>query len=218
MIQRFEDEYPETRLTSHPPLPTDASSDLPSPEDSTILKPAPSPHATPDLDSLDQADDPDATSSPLLRPASLSHRTSSTSLASRQAQEEGRMHRFGQKLRRDILRPEMEDHAHGTTGAEEDAPYLKELRRRLEHIEGPEIQDKVSRLGPDAVLAAIGASAEELARMEGKGGEGCKEVKAIRIRAMEIWREELDRAMEGKEGGKGPAHEVPTQGEVASTS
>ncbi|KAL9635713.1 MAG: hypothetical protein Q9164_003279, partial [Protoblastenia rupestris] len=173
MIQRFEDEYPETRLS--PPLPSTedaASNNTSSMDNRTILKPGPSDLTIPPP-SPDPIEEDTFLTSPLIRPASLSRRSSSPSLASRQAQEEGRMHRFGQRLRRDIFRPQTEDHAHGTTGTEEEASHLKDLRRRLEQLEGPEIEEKVTRLGPEAVLAAIGASAEKLAEAERKGeGEG----------------------------------------------
>ena len=65
------------------------------------------------------------------------------------------MHRFGQRIRRDIFRPQTEDHAHGTTGTEEEAEPLQELRRRLESLEGEEIRAKVEKYGPDATLEEI---------------------------------------------------------------
>ncbi|KAL9103034.1 MAG: hypothetical protein Q9163_001893 [Psora crenata] len=166
MIQRFEDEYPETRL-SPPPLSTNdtMSDNTCSLNNSTIFTAARSDLRVPPSSHEVFEDDP-STTTPLIRPASLSHRSSSPSLASRQAQEEGRMHRFGQRLRRDIFRPETEDHAHGTTGTEEEAAHIRDLRRRLELLEGPQIQEEVSRLGPEAVIAAIGASAEELAKVK----------------------------------------------------
>ena len=62
------------------------------------------------------------------------------------------MHRFGQRIKRDILRPQTEDYAHGTTGNEEEPEHLQELRRRLESLGGEEIKAKVERLGPEATL------------------------------------------------------------------
>ena len=189
MIQRFEDEYPETRLQPPPRASEDAISDISSSLDnSTLLKPAPSEPTIPPS-SPDMIEDDGSTTSPLIRPASLSRRSSSPSLASRQAQEEGRMHRFGQRLRRDILRPQGEDHAHGTTGTEEEAAHLKDLRQRLERLEGPEIQEKVTRLGPEAVLAAIGASAEELSLAEKRGSSEEEIMRQIRRRAQEIYQD-----------------------------
>ena len=194
MIQRFEDEYPETRLNAPPSSVDDATSDnYSSLDNSTILKPAPADTAA-IPSSPDALDDDTSTTSPLIRPASLSRRSSSPSLASRQAQEEGRMHRFGQRLRRDILRPETEDHAHGTTGAEEDAAHIRDLRSKLQQLEGAEIQEKVTRLGPEAVLAAIGANAEELAEAEKRGaGKEGDIVKEIRGKATEMCHDEVEK-------------------------
>ena len=157
MIQRFEDEYPETRIpppdglfaerpTATPVASTEGIlSEVSSLDNSTNnLKTA--------LASSPTEEDP---LSPLIRPASVSRRTSSPNLASRQAQEEGRMHRFGQRIKRDILRPQTEDFAHGTTGAEEEPEHIRELRQRLEGLEGEEIKAKIERLGPEAALQEI---------------------------------------------------------------
>lgn len=132
------------------------------------------------------------------------------------------MHRFGQRLRREILRPEVEDVLHGTSGTEIEPLHIADLRSRLEQLDGPAIQEKVSRLGPEAVLQAIGASAEELERLqrgelegtclEGRGEGGgapmdeeerrryCEEVKRIRERALAIYRDELEKPGPGRMG------------------
>ena len=183
MIQRFEDEYPETRLpkpttTASPAFYSNGSNSSLDPTTSTQPADLPSNPASPDLE--------DDHSSPLIRPSSLSRRSSSPSLASRQAQEEGRMHRFGQRIKRDILRPETQDYAHGTTGTEVEAEYLKDLRRRIESFEGSEIKDKVERMGPEAVYEAIGATAEELAVMEKNDPEGFAKIKEVRGAALAL--------------------------------
>ena len=187
MIQRFEDEYPETRLPkpititpppniSHSSIPFDLTT--PSQATDTSLSDPASPDIEYDL------------SAPLIRPSSLSRRNSSPSLASRQAQEEGRMHRFGQRVKRDILRPETEDYAHGTTGTEVEAEYLQDLRRRLESLEGSEIKDKVESMGPEAVYQALGATAEELAAMKKQDPEGWAKTKAVRGAALTLYEDQ----------------------------
>lgn len=189
MIQRFEDEYPETRL----PKPITIS---PSPNfshSSTSFDPTTSSQATEtDISPSDPAspDLEDDLSAPLIRPSSLSRRNSSPSLASRQAQEEGRMHRFGQRVKRDILRPESEDHAHGTTGTEVEAEYLQDLRKRLESLEGSEIKDKVESMGPEAVYQALDATAEELAAMKKQDPEGWARMKAMREAALTLFEDQ----------------------------
>lgn len=189
MIQRFEDEYPETRLpkpitiTPSPNFSQSSTSfDPTTPSQATETDTSPSDPASPDLE--------DDFSAPLIRPSSLSQRSSSPSLASRQAQEEGRMHRFGQRVKRDILRPETEDYAHGTTGTELEAEYLQHLRRRLESFEGSEIKDKVESMGPEAVYQALGATAEELAAMKKEDPEGWAKMKELRGAALTLFEDQ----------------------------
>ena len=183
MIQRFEDEYPETRLPKPITMtPSPASLDPRTPSQATETDTISSYPTSPDLD--------DDLSAPLIRPSSLSHRSSSPSLASRQAQEEGRMHRFGQRVKRDILRPESEDYAHGTTGTEVEADHLKDLRRRLESLGGSEIKDKVESMGPEAVYEALGATAEELAAMKTSDPEGWTKVKEVRGAALTLFEDQ----------------------------
>lgn len=185
MIERFENEYPETRL---PKATSDDNASLSSsPEQPTTLI-----HPTPTYPSLQRAspdqEDIDDNAIPLIRPASVSRRNSSPSLASRQAQEEGRMHRLGQRVRRDILRPEHEDYAHGTTGTESPpAQYLQDLRSRIEAFEGGEIKDRVETLGPETVFDMIGATAEELAAWERDDPEGFERIKEAKGNALALY-------------------------------
>src|SRR4051794_27038930 len=118
MIQRFEDEYPECRLgngtpTSHLPPPllgiAPCSWSVSSPtcveghEDAEVVE------------DVTQAEDQEGKSL-------LARHNSDVSLASRAlSNEEGRMHRFGQRMRREVLRPQTLDHEHGTTGEEEES-------------------------------------------------------------------------------------------------
>lgn len=180
MIQRFEDEYPECRILH--PNPNEIISDIASTAssyDTTLLT-----AATTDMPSPDPEDDNYV---PLIRPQSLSRRPSSPSLASRQAQEEGRMHRFGQRFKRDILRPETEDYAHGTTGTEVEAEHLQDLRRRLESFEGSEIRATVERLGPDGLFEAAGATPEDLEGWRKKDPEGFEKLMETRGDALKIF-------------------------------
>lgn len=176
MIQRFEDEYPETR--PQPPTPQiDA--------DTTPLSPK---HFQVDdsylADYRNEAFGTDTEDLSALR-APLSRRDSDVSLASRQAQEEGRMHRLGQRMRREILRPQTLDHAHGTTGEEEpEAEHLRELRERLARIPGDEIRQKFQELGPEGLFKAIGTTAEELKAL-GKQDPRIKEGRLMELYNME---------------------------------
>ena len=184
MIERFENEYPETRLpkpaaTIVEPLSDDNATT------SSLIHPTPTyptlEPASPDAEELDDNADP------LIRPASVSRRNSSPGLASRQAQEEGRMHRLGQRVKRDILHPETEDYAHGTTGTESPVQHLQDLRRRLDAFEGREIKDTVERLGPETVFDMIGATAEELSAWQHGDPEGFERIKEARGHALALY-------------------------------
>jgi len=156
MIQRFEDEYPETRLTSTitsrpvPDIRTESPTELSLVESQST-----------EFDQGGQevlvSDDEEG-----YRPA-LSRHNSDVSLASKAlSEEEGRMHRFGQRFRRDILKPESEDHEHGTTGKEQWAPHLQMLRGMIEELGGEEIKKKVEEGGEEAVIRELTEDASML--------------------------------------------------------
>ena len=167
MIQRFEDEYPECRPVPHlvpssPPSTDPFSSSVPT---SNFSNDDTDTEAGKRFDpSTFQV--PDDETGPHFLHAHPTRHGSDVSLAARAlANEEGRMHRFGQQVRRDILRPQSLDHAHGTTGLEPEAEHLQMLRQRLEALGGMEIKERVMRDGPEAVLREIGANAEEFQRL-----------------------------------------------------
>lgn len=193
MIERFENEYPETRLpkpttTTTEPFSDDNASTSSLEHPNTLIHPTPTypalEPASPDQEDIDES------TTPLIRPASVSRRTSSPNLASRQAQEEGRMHRFNQRIKRDILRPETEDHAHGTTGTESEAQHLQDLRRRLEAFEGGEIKERVERLGPETVFDMIRATAAELSAWERGNPAGFERFKEARGHALALYEDQ----------------------------
>lgn len=163
MIKRFEDEFPETRLTSDITVPPIITHTHTSPAESIDLS-----------NGVEEGGfEPDpASAEPLLsddeysgvRPV-LSRHNSDVSLASRAlSQEEGRMHRFGQKFRRDILKPEGEDHEHGTTGLEDHPLHLKMLRAMVEGLGGEEIRHKIETVGQEAVLEELSNEASLIRR------------------------------------------------------
>ncbi|KAL9015947.1 MAG: hypothetical protein Q9185_006670 [Variospora sp. 1 TL-2023] len=174
MIQRFENQYPETRLNttspfgewlhSHQQIGASADEDEAIPPENTL---SPTTTTTIHLDNDNPAFD--YTSTTALKPA-LARNPSDHSLASRQAAEEGRMHRFGQRMRREVLPPDMLDYAHGTTGEEAEPEHLRELRSRLEAIGGDEIRRRVRELGTEGAMREIGATKEVLVELERRGG------------------------------------------------
>jgi hypothetical protein len=166
MIKRFEDEYPETRIPTTLSSPHLAPANQESPMESGILSETHDGRSTPGSKTEaalfvepPMSDDEDNNA---LRPV-LSRHNSDLSLASRAlSEEEGRMHRFGQKFRRDILKPELEDHAHGTTGKEETPQHLQILRAMIEEVGGEEIKSRIESHGQEAVLEELSNDASLL--------------------------------------------------------
>ncbi|KAL8730948.1 MAG: hypothetical protein Q9166_003738 [cf. Caloplaca sp. 2 TL-2023] len=172
MIQRFESEYPETRIGTTPFGETFKSK-----HNSTDLTPYATPPEADGVLSPTAADEDDLGSSTALKPA-LARHPSDHSLASRQDAEEGRMHRFGQRVRREMLPPDMLDYAHGTTGEESEPEHIRELRRKLEALDGQEIQKRVEEMGTEQVMREIGATKGELEELE-RRGEGIGKGKEV---------------------------------------
>ncbi|KAB8338921.1 hypothetical protein FH972_021861 [Carpinus fangiana] len=84
-----------------------------------------------------------------------SRRASETSLASKAlAREEGTIHRFGQRVRRDLLPPAgTTDHLHGTSTQDPaEAEHLRILREKLEQLDSNEVREKVVTQGLEATF------------------------------------------------------------------
>lgn len=165
MIQRFEEQYPETRLTPANELakePSDNSSDRSSLAETSNLSgsvDAPSTTITRVLSDAGSEED---------YSVKLSRTGSNTSLHARMlTSEEGRMHKFGQQVRREMFRPQFLDYAHGTTNEDPpESPHITALREKLELLKGDDIRKRVEEFGPDRVLEEMGADAEELLALE----------------------------------------------------
>lgn len=203
MIQRFEDEYPECRLHKAPSTqpPSDSPSNLsrsssPSVDASTELT---SPTTGPIFSEDDDADD-DAAGGLHTSSGHMARHNSDVSLASRAlGQEEGEIHRLGQRVRRDILRPDPVDPSSQSSttstttpplpldgdddGEPDAAEHLSTLRAKLEALEGGEIRDKVAREGWAAVMREIGANAEELKRLRQGSPEDWRRFRDAQIMA-----------------------------------
>lgn len=165
MIQRFEDEYPECRIEpAAAPTGTNetilnSSDGLPHPSHFFLNT---DPKSDAEITATDAAsltdDDNDAT----IRP--ISRHNSDVSLFSRHlGNEEGRMHRFGQQIRREVFRPEDANRAQNSSGKEQ---HLHTVRLRLEAIDGEQLRERVFRIGYHAALAEEGVTAEELRLLE----------------------------------------------------
>ncbi|MCJ1472653.1 hypothetical protein MMC13_001302 [Lambiella insularis] len=177
MIQRFEDEFPECRIAP-PEVVSSADGTLSDSGSLSSSFTSPFSHSgTDEKISTTAAEDEEGA---VRIPVSRQH--SDVSLASRYlTQEEGQMHRFGQQIRRDILRPQTQDHAHGTTGDEVEGGHLRSLRKKLESLSGAEIQARVEDLGFEAVLRESGATADELLQLEKQDPEGFEKFKEAHL-------------------------------------
>ncbi|KIW93472.1 uncharacterized protein Z519_06077 [Cladophialophora bantiana CBS 173.52] len=174
MIQRFEDEYPETKVTSSSPPHADGMpSPDPSMEETSMLSGS--------VDSNGMMKMADAEEYfPAEREAQdeyalkLSRTSSNTSLAAKAfTDEEGRMHRFGQTIRREVLKPTgMDDALHGSHETDSDPPHLAALREKLEEFRGEDIRYKVEKEGADSVVRELGLNAQELLTLREKDPEG----------------------------------------------
>ncbi|KAL8781960.1 MAG: hypothetical protein Q9213_005768 [Squamulea squamosa] len=172
IIQQFENKYPETRIKTTP-----FGENIKSKHTSADTTPFTTPPEDDEAVSPTAADEDDLDSSTALKPA-LTRRPSDHSLAIRQDAEEGRMHRFGQRVRREMLPPDTLDYAHGTTGEENEPEHIRELRNKLEALDGEEIQRRVKEIGPEEVIREIGATKGELLELE-KRGEGMGKGKEV---------------------------------------
>lgn len=131
-------------------------------------------------------------------PGQRSRHASDVSLAGKMMGfEEGKMHRIGQKIRKDILAPSsnsltpanageatssvMEDGEEGVAREEPAQPSLEEieeLRRKLEELQGAELRQKVKEVGWEEVIRRVGHSVEELKKLREvaeRGGLGSEE-------------------------------------------
>ncbi|MCJ1233496.1 hypothetical protein MMC14_001454 [Varicellaria rhodocarpa] len=185
MIQRFEDEFPECRIeipgATSPADDQISDSSLPS----SFTNPFdPNGGKLGDASDLENAVSPDdAGDRPVRVP--VSRHNSDVSVASRHlALEEGRMHRFGQQVRRDLLRPQTLDYAHGTTGGEGEAPHLQNLRLRIEAMDGNEIREKIERCGHEAAWKELIPSTEELVLLEKEDPEGFEKFRQSQLFAI----------------------------------
>ncbi|KAJ9614539.1 Microtubules assembly and stabilization protein [Cladophialophora chaetospira] len=183
MIKRFEDEYPETKLTSSSP-PT--ANGMPSPDpsmDASMLSASidsnggmKSMNADGYFPQAEEAKDDYA--------AKLTRTSSNTSLAKAITDEEGRMHRFGQSIRREVLKPtEMDDHLHGSHSTDSDPPHLAALRAKLEEMQGEDIRFRVERDGADNVIRQLGINAQELLSLKEEDPEGFEVFKKSQLAA-----------------------------------
>lgn len=172
-IKRFEDEYPESKPKQFPATLSNESR-----TSSYIDQPSGQ------ISRLTSLEDQPPTQ-PTTEESKLGRSASNTSLARALAQEEGRMHRFGQGMRREVLKPIGTDDAlHGTSiNDAPESPHLAALRQKLEHFSGEAIREEVEHKGINRVIKELGIDAQELATLERDDPEGFAKLKNAQITA-----------------------------------
>lgn len=181
MIQRFEDEFPETRIVP-PPAPA-------VPEESSSQHSADSIHEQPifgenppgnNIDAETAIDDEDTDNYVI----GLSRSSSNTSLYSRAlTSEEGRVLRLGQNLRRDFLNPSLDPSTDELSGSPFDDSHMAALREKLERLRGEEIRSRIESVGPDKALEELGSTVEELYMIQKQDAEAFQKFKQSQIAA-----------------------------------
>ncbi|KAK5760538.1 Microtubules assembly and stabilization protein [Elasticomyces elasticus] len=174
MVSRFEEEYPETRLSSAgsaalgaPSYPSRGSSMTPSDGKTdlsinTQLTEFTSNSVSDDEDDLDQAIRP---------PSAISRHGSEVGLASRALSlEEGRLHRLGQHLRREVI-----DSPAAMTAPETER--IKKLGEKLEAISGAELKNVVENEGWESILRRVGGNYDDLRALQEQDPEGFEQFK-----------------------------------------
>lgn len=178
MIQRFEDEYPETRLQPTDALSTHSSNPSDSPPASTVLT-----LSTSITDAGAQDSDED-------EPKTLrSRHNSDVSLASRaQTLEEGRVHRFGHRVRTELLDPARLPSSEPPTSGTDDElnlpQHLQALREYFMKYSGEELKKMTDGLGWDKAFDRIVENAEELKRLERENPEEFTKFRESQIAAL----------------------------------
>ncbi|KAF2173194.1 hypothetical protein M409DRAFT_62774 [Zasmidium cellare ATCC 36951] len=183
MIQRFEEEYPETRIV--PPSPKQA----PSLASSTTEQSAPLSITTQGTEFTNKSDDEDEFDDlSSFRPA-VSRHNSDVSLASRAlAIEEGHLHRLGQRMRRSIV-----DSPSALSAADDPsatAPWkadeerrLKALAQKVEAITGPELKDLVESNGWEVAMGKVGANMHDLRALQEADPQAWEDFKESQMKA-----------------------------------
>lgn len=218
MIQRFEEEYPETRIgppSSPRPAPSIASSrtDHGHPQTELSLDT----QATADLTNH-VSDDEDLDDETRAVQSGLKRHGSEVNLASRAlALEEGRLHRLGQHLRREVLDSPTSSsfpaHHQLTTASgsssqqqvaeDTEARRIKALGDKLDAISGAELKGIVESEGWERVLRKVGGNYDDLRKLQELDPAGWEQFRESQMKARINLR---------REGGRGDLRGLAREG------
>ncbi|KAH0172068.1 RNI-like protein, partial [Aureobasidium melanogenum] len=187
MIERFEDEFPETRL--HLDIPPhepnfSLSSSLESTESGPLSNDFMANSATTfgtETSAIESDQDEEADTGDLMK-----RKASDVSLASRAlAIEEGRLHRLGHRVRQDMIDVPMAAPTSESDGHGEWAPgsHMADIASKLEELSGPELRVLVQKGGWERVMEKFGANMEELQQLQMKDPQGWEQFKESQLKA-----------------------------------
>lgn len=180
MIQRFEDEYPETRVLPQAAKPNQETSSQNSGDDghlATSFENVQSTGATADNDTAVDDDEGDQYAVRLSRASSI------TSLHSRaMTSEEGHVHRLGQNIRRDFINPPDQDEE-GESDEPMDEFHLTALREKLDRLHDEQTRSHFESVGADKAFQELGSTVEELWAIQRQDTEAYERFKQSQIAA-----------------------------------
>lgn len=178
MIQRFEEQYPETRVVSQAaPSTTQESSSQHSGDDGTGSASAIGQPIVTNVDGDTAIDDED-TDQYAVR---LSRSSSVTSLHSRaMTSEEGHVHRLGQNLRRDFLNPSLDQTDDGPTP---DDSHIAALREKLDRLHDEQARSEFESVDPDKTFEELGSTVDDLWTTQRQDTEAFERFKLSQIAA-----------------------------------
>ena len=182
MIQRFEDEYPETRISSQaeavPSVPAPDTSSQHSGEDGTSSITAGGNMTNSQLEE-NGADEEDGEQLAVR----LSRASSMTSLHSRaMTSQEGHIHRIGQNLRRDFLKPSLVT-GDGDEDYDDNNSHIAALRQKLDRLHDEQSLSQFDGFDTDKAFDQLGTTVDELWAAQQQDAEGFERFKQSQIAA-----------------------------------
>lgn len=190
MIERFEEEYPETRLSppSSKGVPSEASSLT---DQSNVLASSINTQNTQLSEQMNNASDEEEMFDDVeVRPTASRH-GSDVGLASRAlSMEEGRLHRLGQQMRREVI-----DSPRSAEPGADWAPWkqsqaleqenerLRKLGEHIESISGDDLAKLIHTQGWDNALKQVGATYDDLRALQEQDPESWDLFKDAQIKA-----------------------------------
>jgi hypothetical protein len=181
MIQRFEDEYPETRIIQPQPINLNQETSSQNSGDDDHLASSFTNAQSTGINNHDNdiAVDDEEGDHYAIR---LSRASSITSLHSRaMTSEEGHVHRLGQNIRRDFLHPL--DQNQGDSMNTVDESHIAALRERLDRLHEAQTRSHFESVGADKAFHELGSTVEELWAIQKQDSEAFERFKQSQIAA-----------------------------------